>query len=432
MGNIYQTAYPLSPTDSFSIATENDVQIALEEANKRSLPVLVTNTGHGLPDIDKPYIRIDMSAYNAVRVNATNQTATIQSGAQWGQVIQETARYNLYPVSGSFPGVGATGYTLEGGIGILGRFFGYSSDHLVEVTGVNAQGEKISVNDQNNPDLMWALRGYGHGFLVVTEITVRLYPVEHLYGGGLYFDIEDFKDVLTVWRQWTQNLTKRTTSSIGIIPFPNVSAVSAEFRGKKVAHIRIGHIGSSGEESIAELIADLVVHQEPLKDTIAEIPFVDSGVIYNDPARANGYFATGHHLADMSEAQIEFLNHYLFEVSDNSKVLQINHVGGQMSMPNEQSCVGHRDSEYILRLLTRISDVEEPAASYDEMYREHNSFKEAFAATYLGESLNFMMGGHPSVAEVRSAFEEEDVQRLLVLKKQYDPEQRFSVYHPLL
>ena len=68
---------------------------------------------------------------------------------------------------------------------------------------VTADGALVTANDEENPDLFWALRGGGGNFGVVTEFTYRVHPIGDVLVGLMFFELSDgpaifrfFDDVL--------------------------------------------------------------------------------------------------------------------------------------------------------------------------------------------------------------------------------------------
>jgi FAD/FMN-containing dehydrogenase len=53
------------------------------------------------------------------------------------------------------------GLTLGGGLGILGRKYGVTSDHLIGAEIVLADGRILRCDDHHEEELFWALRGAG-------------------------------------------------------------------------------------------------------------------------------------------------------------------------------------------------------------------------------------------------------------------------------
>ncbi|KAK7472286.1 hypothetical protein VKT23_000406 [Stygiomarasmius scandens] len=76
---------------------------------------------------------------------------------------------------------------LLGGFGFLGRLHGLSIDNLIEAEMVLADGRIVIVNENEHPDLWWALRGAGPAFGVVTRYKAKAYPVPVVFAGNLIY-----------------------------------------------------------------------------------------------------------------------------------------------------------------------------------------------------------------------------------------------------
>ncbi|KAJ7133731.1 hypothetical protein C8R43DRAFT_644511 [Mycena crocata] len=80
-----------------------------------------------------------------------------------------------------------SGVMLLGGFGFQSRLRGLSIDSLVEVEMVLADGRIVIVNENENPDLWWAIRGCGPAFGVATRYKAKAYPVPVVFAGNLLY-----------------------------------------------------------------------------------------------------------------------------------------------------------------------------------------------------------------------------------------------------
>ena len=174
-----------------------DVVAGVRHAREVGLPVAVQATGHGITVPADDALLITTRRAGAVRVDPFARTAWLEAGAVWARVLQEAAPFGLAPLAGSAPAVGAVSYTLGGGLGVLGRRWGFSADHVRRLDLVTADGVLRRVTADEHPDLFWALRGGGGNSGVVTGMEIELVELAELYGGGLFFPGEDAAAVLT-------------------------------------------------------------------------------------------------------------------------------------------------------------------------------------------------------------------------------------------
>ena len=78
---------------------------------------------------------------------------------------------------GSCPTVGIAGLTLGGGVGVVSRAYGLTSDNVQSLQVVTADGQVRTCNSSTNADLFWACRGGGGGnFGVATSFTFTTHP----------------------------------------------------------------------------------------------------------------------------------------------------------------------------------------------------------------------------------------------------------------
>ena len=420
----FQRLAPHRPEVVVGARGEQDVRAAVEFAAAHGTRVAVQARGHGLGAPLEGGVLISTGRMTGVRVAPHERTAWVEAGASWQQVIEAAAPHGLAPLSGSAPGVGAVPYTLGGGVGLLARRHGFAADRVRRIALVTADGRLRRVTAQSDPELFWALRGGGGNFGAVTGMEVGLVPVARIYGGGLYFDTAQVPDVLEAWRRWTQTVPEETTSAVAMLPFPDVPQVPEPLRGRHAAQIQICHLGPAEEGE--RLVEPLRALGPLLRDTLRELPYTESGTVFDEPDRPHAYRSQNRLLADLDPGALATLTRSAGPLVPVMCVVGLRHLGGALARPPQPAnAVGHREAAYALVVLSPVEPGEE-----ETVRAVHRDVLAPFEDQALGRSLNFSFGplDHD---QVRSAFTPAGHRRLAALKARCDPGGLFHCGHPI-
>jgi FAD/FMN-containing dehydrogenase len=418
----FQTAYRHRPDVVVGATGAGDVVAAVRYAGGRGLPVGVQATGHGLGTALDGGVLVSTRRMTGVRVDAGRRSAWVEAGVVWQAVIEATAPYGLAPLAGSAPEVGAVAYTLGGGLGLLARKYGYAADHVRRMEVVTADGMLREVDAEREPELFWGLRGGRDNLGIVTGLEIGLVPVERVWGGGLYFDAPLAGDVVEAYRAWTAGgLPEELTSSVGLVPMPDVEAVPAPLRGRHVTHVRIAYLGDPGEG--ARLVAPLRAVGPRLIDSLGELPYIEGGTIYRDPTFPHPYRGSNTLLRELDAGGLAEVLRLAGPGSERPAVLDLRHLGGALGRPAvAPSAIGHRDASYLLRIISVVDE-----STVEGIKPFHDRVLSA-AGESLGSSLNFYYGP-TTAAEVAAAYDDGDHQRLAGLKARFDPDNTFRANH---
>ena len=203
------------------MAPENSEGVvwAVNEARSTGMPLAVVSTGHGikpLGDLSETFL-LDTSNLDSVEVDAAHRIARIGGGVTWSRLLEETSRVGLTAPFGTAGSVGVAGYCLGGGVGPMGRFLGLGSTAVRAVDLVTPEGIELRVDAVSDPDLLWALKGGGGGFGVVTSLELDLAPMPDMTGGMLVWPIQRAAEVAKTWSEWTRHAPATLTTSLRFV-----------------------------------------------------------------------------------------------------------------------------------------------------------------------------------------------------------------------
>lgn len=404
-------------------ASAEDVAAAARFAAGHGLDLAVQATGHGVIRPANGALLLNLADLSGVTIDPAARTARILGGARWGAVLAAAQAHGLAPLLGSSPTVGVAGYTLGGGFGWLGRKYGLACDSALSFEVVTADGRQLTASAGENADLFWGLRGGGGGLAIVTAMTLRLFPVTTVYGGGLVYPGEMAADVLRRWRDWLPTLPEEMTSAVKIMNIPDVDFVPPPLRGRTLVML-IGCYCGPVEQGAA-LLAPWRDWRAPEMDSFAPMPFAAVAAISQDPDRPTPGLLTGAWLRQLDDATVDTLARYGTLQAGRAPLIfvEIRHAGGAVARPVAPAgAFGHRDAELLLNAVGMIPAPPLRAVLDDYLGRMKTDLGPALTGTVY---MNFLEGDE-AVARAADGFPAETLARLRALKGRYDPEGRLN------
>lgn len=413
----YQLHDPHRPDEVARPSCAGEVRDAVAGAARRGLRVAVQASGHGRAAGLDGGLLVDTRDLTAVTVDPATRTARVAAGATWQHVVDAAAPHGLAPLSGSAPGVGAVSYTLGGGIGLLARRHGFAADHLRAADLVTVDGAAHRV--EAGSELFRALRGGGANLGVVTGMEVGLVPLERLHGGALTVDVAAHPDVLDVWRRWTATVPEEMTSAVSMLPVP-----AGPLAGRHVAQVQIAFCGPAAEGE--RLVDPLRAALDPLRDTVRDLPFTESGSVFDEPDTPHAYRSDNRLLRTLRPAALEALTAATGPRAPVMCVVGLRHLGGALARPpREPDVLSHRGAALSLTVLSPL----EPGTE-DVARAAHAGALAPFVPDAVGRSLSFSYGPLDD-AQRREGWSAADREFLAGVARRLDPDARLHVNHPV-
>jgi FAD/FMN-containing dehydrogenase len=350
-----------------------------------------------------------------VTVDPERRLATAGGGALWEDLDGATTAHGLAVTGGTFVDTGIGGLTLGGGIGWLMPLAGFTCDNLVEAEVVTADGSVVIAGEAGDPELLWALRGGGGNFGVVTRFTYRLTPLRPIVGGRIRYRASAAREVLA---RVEEVLAAHPTAMLPTLTVRNDAELGP------VVGFLIGIVDGSDPEPILERFrADLPV----LFDEVGPIGYGElQGLTGLMPFGLRNYWK-GHFVreldGDLLEAIVDACER---DPIGESFVLIEGIVGAGRTEPADGAAFGGRSARWNVSALGIWTDPAQDEAGVAWARRIADLI--APASVSGGGYVNYSPVDE-TIERVRAAYGDERWQRLVAVKRRYDPDNVFRFNH---
>ena len=182
-----------------------DVVNAVRWARANNVPLRARSGRHsyeGYSLVDGGLI-IDVGDIEHVRIDRDAGVAEIGAGIYMLLCSERLGEIGVTTPLATGPTVGLAGLALGGGFGLTSRKFGLTCDNVVEIEMVTASGRVVRAGAAAHPDLFWACRGGGGGnFGIATQFSLRVHPISAVLGFIVQWDWNQFDQVVAQWQTW--------------------------------------------------------------------------------------------------------------------------------------------------------------------------------------------------------------------------------------
>jgi FAD/FMN-containing dehydrogenase len=403
-----------------------DVVAAVRFARERDLLVSVRSGGHGVGGhaVCDGGLVIDLSAMKGIRVDPATRTARAEAGVLWGELDRETQLFGLATVGGIVTHTGIAGLTLGGGIGWLMRKHGATVDNLVSADVVTAEGELVTASEDENPDLFWAIRGGGGNFGIVTSFEYRLHPVgPTVVAGPVFHLLEDAPEVLRFYREFIAAAPDELTTIFELSVAPAAPFLPEEVHGRQIVMVGACYAGSPDEG--AEVVRPLKRFGRPIVDLLEPKPYRALQSMFDSmvPHGWHRYWKSVE-LPPLTDMAIDTLVEHAHAVASPKSYCIVFQLGGALARVGEdETAFSQRDAAHNVNINAVWTEDDPDGERHVAWARD---FFDAMQPHSGGRVyLNFL--GEEGGTRVRQAYGARTYERLVELKRAYDPTNFFRL-----
>ncbi|GIF74565.1 FAD-binding oxidoreductase [Asanoa siamensis] len=423
---VFNAMHPGDPALVVSCSGTADVLDAVGFAREHGLALSVRGGGHSIAGLSASdsCMLIDLAPMHAVHVDPAAKLARVQGGAVWADVDRETQAFGLAAPGGVVSDTGVAGLTLGGGYGWLRRKYGLSCDHLVAAEVIGADGQVTVASEAENTDLLWALRGGGGNFGVVTWFTFALEEVGPTVAfTGVFYPVEEAAQVLRGWRNYVAVAPDEVTATFLTVTMPPDPTLPPVLHNRACA--LVGGVYSGDAAAGMDILRPLRELGTPLMDMSAPTPYVEvqSGFDAFFPRNTLQAYWKSRYLSSLSDEAIEFVAARAKSRPSPVTLVNVFSMGGAIAaVPPDATAFAQRSSPFLLSIDGNWTDARDNDANI-AWVRE--TFRESAAYGDDGVYLNFTgRSDEPPSVAVDSAFGA-NLARLAEIKAKYDPTNMF-------
>jgi FAD/FMN-containing dehydrogenase len=400
-----------------------DVIECVRFARDNNLLLSMKGGGHniaGLAVADGALL-LDMSLMRGVWVDPAARVARAQAGCVLGDVDRETQLHGLVSVLGFVSLTGIAGLTLGGGIGYLTRRWGWTSDTVVGMNIVTADGRLVRASEDVNADLFWALRGGGGNFGVVTGIDYALHRVgPEIVGGIVAWPASEAPQVLELYRSLAEQASPELTLVALMRPAPPAPWLPRERHGTPIVAILACHTGDPDEGEKA--VATIKSFGQPIGDILTRRPYVQmQSLLDATQPKGRRYYWKSEYLPRIESGLVErFMEHASRIRSPHSAVILFQLEGALNRISQDHSAAGNRDARYVLNI---AGAWERPEDDTSNIAWARDAWDDMRRFSTGGTYINFLTedeGSERTEAALGGALEQ-----LARIKKSWDPDNFF-------
>lgn len=418
------------PTAIVLCTSPQDVAETISFLDRHGLENVIRSGGHCFAgNSSSPGVIINVTPMESIVVSGG--LATIGAGARLGNVYETLQKHDVTIPGGTCPPVGIAGLALGGGLGILGRKYGVTSDLLIEAQIVLADGRILHCDESHNEDLFWALRGAGSGnFGAVTSLTFRTVPVPEITNFHLKWPFDRAVGLVDAWQRWAPYAPDELAASLkltatGALDRPPSLDVYGALMGTEsdATHLVKELVGLSGSDPTFSSSKQMTFSET--RRFWAELGAEETRLGETQPSVAaqqpylfvKSEFFKQHLSAEVIAALVE--NFSLGRLSGEARELDFMPWGGAYNRVSpEATAFVHRDGLFQLKHSVTV----DPEAPSGEKEKARGWIRRSWELVHpWGSGRVFPNFIDPELENWAEAYYGKNYERLLQVKAKYDP-----------
>ncbi len=418
---VYNAMIDKRPAVIARCVDQADVIAAVKYAAANGIDVAVRGGGHngaGLGTVDGGLV-IDLSPMRWTRVDADARTVTAGGGCKLGDIDHATHAFGLATPVGIISTTGV-GLVLGGGVGHLGRKYGLTIDNLVGADVVLADGSVVRASENENEDLLWALRGGGGNFGVVTSLTLRTHEQATAVFGPTIWPLERSAEILAWYREFLPAQPDDLSGFFAFLSVPPGPPFPEELHLKKVCAVVWCFTGDPAD---ADAVLKPVRELEPILDGLMAVPVPAMNSAFDGVyPPGDQWYWRGDYVAEIPDAAIEQHVAFAERMPTWKSTMHLYPVDGAGArVANDATPWAYRDAKWA----SVFAGVDPDPANAEAIKQWTIDYFEALHPYSMGGSyVNFMMEeGQERVQATYGA----NYERLARIKTKYDPDNLFHV-----
>jgi FAD/FMN-containing dehydrogenase len=391
----------------------DDIVKCVNFARYHGIPLSIRGGGHGVAGkaLCDDGIVNDLSLMRAVKVDSEARRAVAEPGARWKEFDQETDRFGLATTGGRVSSTGIAGFTLGGGAGWLMGRCGLACDNLLTAEMVTSEGEVLKATEKENSDLLWALRGGGGNFGVVSSFEYSLHPINTTLSGLLLWPRAKAREVLSFFRDYALE----APDDLGLV-FACVTGLDGQ-PAVTVTACWIGEI-----EDGRRVLAPLRAFASPSIDTIAEMRYaqVQQMLDYTSIWGSRNYWKSGF-IPELTDEAMEAIIDHTEQMPSRLAAIHLwVHHGAANRLAEDATAFPNRSYPFNLHI---IGAWEDPQMDNDGTQWVRGFWKDM--TSHFADRAYVNFDDLKESSRVRSAYGP-NYERLVSIKTRYDPTNMFN------